>query len=183
MIFSAVFTVLCRRLRSLTVVFLYHTVRQGALHNTAVEVVEDLSRHAKLPQSPQEVQPLLYFLNRLGGVECPGEVLTDADPQMFKTTHALYFKLSDKQWLISSPLFPHIYYHLVRVEGKVVVLTPCYKTGHLPPVGCFIPPVMSPITLVSLANFKMTLSLCEQCVEDGTENTPLWGAKVCCDSG
>ncbi len=23
--------------------------------------------------------------------------------------------------------------------------------------------------------------MCEQCVEDGTENTPLWGADVCYD--
>ncbi len=23
--------------------------------------------------------------------------------------------------------------------------------------------------------------MCEQCVEDGTENTPLWGANVCYD--
>ncbi|KAK3517822.1 hypothetical protein QTP70_018977, partial [Hemibagrus guttatus] len=41
----------------------------------------DLKWHAKLPQPPQEVQPLLCLLNQLGGVECPCEVLTDVDPQ------------------------------------------------------------------------------------------------------
>ncbi len=25
--------------------------------------------------------------------------------------------------------------------------------------------------------------MCEQCVEDGTENTPQWGANVFCDGG
>ena len=33
------------------------TAGQDALNNAAVEVSEDLRRHAKLPQLPQEVQP------------------------------------------------------------------------------------------------------------------------------
>ena len=35
------------------------TAGQEALKNAAVDVSEDLRRHAKLPQPPQEVQPLL----------------------------------------------------------------------------------------------------------------------------
>ncbi len=44
--------------------------------------------------------------------------------------------------MVSSPLFPHVQYYLlclVHVEGEVVVLTPCHKTGHFSPVGRFIP--------------------------------------------
>ncbi len=130
---------------------------QDALNNTVVEVVEKLLWHARLPQ---KVQPLLSLLNYLGGVECPGEVLADVNPQVFKSVHPLHFKLSDKQWLVSSPLFSNVHYYvlcLVRVEGEVVVLSPCHKTGHLPPVGRFIPASDPSITLVSSANVTMML--------------------------
>ncbi len=91
---------------------------------------------------------------------------------------------------MSFPHFPHVHYYLiclVRVEGEVVVLTPCHKTGHLSPRPLHPPPVIRPITAVSSANITMMLSLChtvmcEQCVEDGTENIPMWGANVCYDS-
>lgn len=52
-----------------------------------------------------------------------------------------HFKLTDVQWLMSSPFLPHVHYHLqlVHVEGEVVVLTPKHQTGHLPPIGCYVP--------------------------------------------
>ena len=40
---------------------------QDALNNAAVEVAEVLRRHAKLPQPPQKIQPLLGPLNQLCG--------------------------------------------------------------------------------------------------------------------
>ncbi len=133
----------------------------------------------------------MCFLNQQGGVECPGEVLADVDPQVFKAAHPLHFKISDKQWLMSSPLFPRVHYHLlclVRVEGEVVVLTPCHKAGHLPPVGCFISasdPSYHCGVISKLHNDVVLVGgntvMCEQYVEDGTENTPLWGANVCYD--
>ena len=42
-----------------------HTAGQDALNNGAVEVAEDLRRHAKLPQPPQKVQPLMDSLYQL----------------------------------------------------------------------------------------------------------------------
>ncbi len=160
---------------------------QNALNNTAVEVAEDLRWHAK----PWEVQPLLCFLNQLGGVECPGEVLADVDPQVSKAVHPFYFKISDKQCLVSSSVLSHVHYSLlclVSAEGEVVVLTPCHKTGHLPPVCCFISasdPSYHCGVASELHNDVVLVGgntvMCEQCVEDGTENTPLWGADVCYD--
>ena len=141
---------------------------------------EDLRWHAKLPQPPQKLQPLLCPLYQLRGVEWPSEVLTDVDAQVFEAAHPLYFKLPDVQWLMRSPLLPHVYYHLLRlvcVEGETVV-TPWHQTGHLPPAGCFTLPVMHPITVVSSANFRMLLSSCntvigEQGAEDGAEDASL----------
>lgn len=104
---------------------------QDALNDAAVEVAEDLRRHARFPQPTQEVQPLLRPLNQLCGVEWPGEVLTDV--------HPLHFKPPDEQWLLRSPLFPHVHYLLLRlVCVEVVVLTPRQQTGHFPPVGRFV---------------------------------------------
>ena len=103
------------------------TAGQDALNNGAVEVSEDLRRHAKLPQPPQEVQPLLGFLNQLCGVECPSEVVADVDAEVLEAAHPLYFKLPDEQWPMRTPFLPQVHYHLlglVLVEGEVIVLTP-----------------------------------------------------------
>ena len=69
---------------------------QDALNNAAVEIPEDLSRHAKLPEPPQKIQPLLSLLHQLCGVHCPGEVLADVHPQVFEGAHPLHRKLSDE---------------------------------------------------------------------------------------
>ena len=133
------------------------TASQDALNNAAVEVAEDLRRHARLPQPPQKIQPLLGPLYQLCDVEWPSEVITDVDAQVFKAAHPFYFKLLDVQWLMRSPLLPHVHYYLlclVRVEGEVVVLTPWHQTSHLPSVGRFVP-------VVSSANFRMVLTLWE----------------------
>ena len=90
-------------------------VGQTALHDTAVEVAEDLCRHAKLPQPPQKIQPLLCFLDQLCCVGGPCEVLSDVDPEVLKAAHPLHFKIPDKQWLVRSPLLPHVHYHLLRL--------------------------------------------------------------------
>lgn len=66
---------------------------QDALDHVAVEVVEDFWQRAKLPQPPQEVQPLLSPLNELCGFKCPSEVLTDVDAQAFKPAHPQHLKL------------------------------------------------------------------------------------------
>ncbi len=87
--------------------------------------------------------------------------------------------------------FSHVHYSLlclVSVEGDVVVLTPCHKTGHLPPVGCFIsasdPSYHCGVASELHNDFVLVggnTVMCQQCVEDGTENTPLWSADVCYD--
>ena len=83
---------------------------------------------------------------------------------------------------MSSPLLPHVHYLLclVCVEGEIIVLTPCHKTGHLPSVGHFVP--ASDLSYHCSVVRKVQDDV-EQCVEDGTENTSLWGANVCCDRG
>lgn len=81
----------------------------------------------RLPQSPQEIQPLLSFLDQLYCVGGPCEVLRDVDPEVFKAAHPLHFKLPDKRWLMRCPPLPHVHYHLLRlvcVQGEVVVLAP-----------------------------------------------------------
>jgi len=40
----------------------------GSIPHAHQEVMEDLSRRAKLPQYPKEVQPLLSLLDQLGGI-------------------------------------------------------------------------------------------------------------------
>ena len=118
------------------------TASKEALNNAAVEFTEDLRWHAKLPQPPQKIQPLLGPLYQVCGGEWPNEVITDVDFQVFEAALSLYFKLLDVQWPMRSPFLPFVHYHLlrlVRVEGEVVVPTPWHQTGHLPPVGHFIP--------------------------------------------
>jgi len=44
-----------------------HRDGQDALNNAAVEIPEDLSRHVKLPEPPQKIQPLLSLLHQLCG--------------------------------------------------------------------------------------------------------------------
>lgn len=88
----------------------------------------------KLPQSPQEIQPLLSFLDQLCCVGGPCEVLSDVDLEAFKAAHPLHFKLQDKQWLMTSlpPPLPLprvstiISFRPVcgEVQGEVVVLAP-----------------------------------------------------------
>lgn len=56
---------------------------QKALNSAAVEVAEDLRLRTELPQSPQEVQPLLSLLDQLCGLQCPSEVLADVNTQIF----------------------------------------------------------------------------------------------------
>ena len=89
------------------------TTGQDALNIAAVEVAEDLRGHAKVPQPPQKIQPLLGLLYQLCGVECPRDVLTDVVAHLFEAAHPLYFKLPDVQWLMRSPLLPHVHYHLL----------------------------------------------------------------------
>ena len=55
---------------------------QDALNNAAVEIPEDPSRHAKLPEPPQKKQPLWSVLRQLCGVHCPGEVPADVHRQV-----------------------------------------------------------------------------------------------------
>ncbi|KAK3544580.1 hypothetical protein QTP86_017660 [Hemibagrus guttatus] len=69
----------------------------------------DLKWHAKLPQPPQEVQPLLCLLNQLGGVECPCEVLTDVDPQEACLTG---IRKLVQDWIYQSP------YHVIWLNCK-----------------------------------------------------------------
>lgn len=133
----------------------------------------------------------MRFLNQLGSVQCPCEVLADVDSQVFKTAHPLHFKLSDKQWLVSSLLFPQVHYHLlclVCVEGEIVVLTPCHKTGHLLPVGRFVIACDASYHCGVISELQNGVAfvcgntvMCEQCVEDGAENATLWGANICND--
>lgn len=62
---------------------------QDTFDDAAEDVAEDLRQHVKLPQPPQEVQPLLGPLDQLRGVQCPGEVLADVNAQVFEAAHPL----------------------------------------------------------------------------------------------
>uniref|UniRef100_A0A8C7ZLX1 rRNA biogenesis protein RRP36 n=1 Tax=Oryzias sinensis TaxID=183150 RepID=A0A8C7ZLX1_9TELE len=90
-------------------------------------------------------------------------------------------------------LLPHVHYHLlclVCVEGEVVVLTPCHQTGHLPPVGCFVPASDASYHRGVVSELQDDVVLMrgrtvvgEQGVEDGAENTALLCANVRDDAG
>jgi len=69
---------------------------QDALNNAAVEIPEDLSRHAKLPEPSQKIQLLLSLLHQLCGFHCSGGVIADVHPKVFEGAHPLHRKLSDE---------------------------------------------------------------------------------------
>ena len=78
------------------------------------------------------------------------------DAQVFEPAHPLYFKLPYVQWLMRSPLLPHVHYHLLCL-GLGLGLGVVFVGGN---------------TVVG-----------EQGVEDGAEDASLWSANVCDDAG
>ncbi|KAI3367782.1 hypothetical protein L3Q82_026215 [Scortum barcoo] len=70
---------------------------QDALDDGGVGCSLSPLRHHRLPQSPQEVQPLMSLLDQLGDVECPGEVITDVDAQELEAADKLHLRVSDHQ--------------------------------------------------------------------------------------
>ena len=69
----------------------------------------------------------LCFLDQLGDVAHPHEIITDVHAQEFKAAYSLHLRLSDFQWLLRSSLLPHVHYYLlglVYVERQVVDVTP-----------------------------------------------------------
>ena len=99
---------------------------------------------------------------------------------VFKATHPLYFKLPDVQCPMRRTPLPHTHYHLLRVvcvESEVAVLTSWHQTGHLPPVGCFIPTSDASCQCSVIRKLKDDVVLVggdtiigEQGVEDGAED-------------
>lgn len=75
---------------------------QDTFDDAAADVAEDLRRHAKLPQPPQRVQPLLGPLDQLRGVQCPDEVLTNVNAQGHEAAQVLHFQLLHVQWPMRS---------------------------------------------------------------------------------
>ncbi|KAI3374821.1 hypothetical protein L3Q82_021048 [Scortum barcoo] len=65
--------------------------------NSGFDVLWSPLRHPRLPQSPQEVQPLMSLLDQLGDVERPGEVITDVDAQELEAADTLHLRVSDHQ--------------------------------------------------------------------------------------
>ncbi len=115
------------------------------------------------------------------------------DTQVFEAAHPFHFKLPDEQWLMRSPLLPHVHYyflHLISVEGEVVVRAPCHGTGHLPPVGCFVAASDASYHCGVIRKLQDDVVLMggdtvvgEQGVEGWAEDASLWGASVCDGAG
>ncbi len=112
MIFSAVFTTLCRCLWSLTLVLPYHTVMQLVKTLSTIQVLKLLRILGDMPN----FLSLLRKYSHCCAFLTSWVVLSvqDVDPELFKAAHPLYFKISDKEWLVSSLSSPQ----LGKVEGS-----------------------------------------------------------------
>ncbi len=100
--------------------------RQQALDGAPVEVCEDAGVHAKLPQYPQETEPLASFLDHCVHVKCPGEVLRDVHTEELEAADTFNLSITNVDWEVSSPLLsPVVHDHLFSftdVEREFVVL-------------------------------------------------------------
>lgn len=124
-ILCAVFTTRCRALRSFAVLLPNQTrVTEDALNCASVEVAEDYTWHAKLPQPSQEIQTLPGFPHQVCDVVRPGEILRDFNSEKFKCGNSLHLSLSNVINLLC----------FAGVTGEITVLAPLHKVSHLPPV-------------------------------------------------
>lgn len=95
-----------------------------------------------LPQCSEEVKSLLRLFYNYSRVHRPFKILTDVDPQKFKTRHPLHLLAPYLQWpelLSMSPEISDDLLSLFSVQREIVVSTQLRKSVHHLSIGDLVP--------------------------------------------
>ncbi len=186
---SAKRTTLCRALQSWFEELPYHTEMQYTFYVPWIESFQDCWWDPEFPQLLQMVQSLPGFLNLCLNVCSPSQVLWDVYTEVLEAAHPLHRGPTDHKRsvgpLLSLPEVHNQLFSFAHVQRETVVLAPWCKFLYLIQVcGLIIVgneaqnhSIISKFNNRSGAVRGHTI-VCVERVEQGTQDTTLWGSYV-----